>query len=107
MQTPKPSTPTNRNNRSTAFFLNNNTAYSKTEMNRRTLLTLILFTAVFITPALPPLAAATTLPETIHTAVLDYYNAARTILYASLAISGANVAFAYHFYKRNPQGKDL
>lgn len=78
-------------------------------MNRRTLLTLILLTAIFITPALPPLAGATTLPETAqtHTAVLNYYNAARTILYASLAISGANVAFAYHFYKRKPQGKDL
>jgi len=78
-------------------------------MNRRTLLAIILLTAVFITPALPPLVGATTLPETVqtHTAVLNYYNAARTILYASLAISGANVAFAYHFYKRKPQGKDL
>lgn len=76
-------------------------------MNRRTLLTLILLTAIFITPALPPLAGATTLPETVqtHTAVLNYYNAARTILYASLAISGANVAFAYHFYKRTPQAE--
>ena len=78
-------------------------------MNRSTLLAIILLTAVFITPALPPLVGATTLPETAqtHTAVLNYYNAARTILYASLAISGANVAFAYHFYKRKPQGKDL
>jgi hypothetical protein len=77
-------------------------------MNRRTLLTLILLTAIFITPALPPLAGATTLPETVqtHTAILNYYNAARTILYASLAISGANVAFAYQLYKRKPQGKD-
>lgn len=77
-------------------------------MNRRTLLTLILLTAVFIFPALPPLAGATALPETVHThaAALEYYNAARTILYASLAVSGANVAFAYHFYGRNPQGKE-
>ena len=77
-------------------------------MNRRTLLTLILLTAIFITPALPHLAGAATLPETIqtHTAVLNYYNAARTILYTSLVISGANVAFAYQLYKRMPQGKD-
>ena len=31
-----PSTPTDRNNRSTTFFLNNYTAYKKTEMDRRT-----------------------------------------------------------------------
>jgi len=68
----------------------------------------VLLTAIFITPALPPLAGATTLPETVqtHTAVLNYYNAARAILYASLVISGANVAFAYQLYKRKPQGKD-
>ena len=80
----------------------------KTEMNRRTLLKIILLTAVFITPALPSIASATTLPNAIQTPsmVLDYYNAARTILYATLAISGANVAFAYHFYNRNPQGKE-
>ncbi len=80
----------------------------KTEMNRRTLLKIILLIAVFITPALPSIASATTLPNAIQTPsmVLDYYNAARTILYATLAISGANVAFAYHFYNRNPQGKE-
>ncbi len=74
-------------------------------MNRKTLLALTLFTAVFIAPVLPPLASAAT-PQTIHTqAVLNYYNTARTILYASLAISVINVAFAYHFYNRTPQGK--
>jgi hypothetical protein len=68
----------------------------------------ILLTAVFVFPALPPLAGATTLPRNTQTyaAVLNYYNAARTILYACLAVSGVNVAFAYHFYKRNPQGKE-
>jgi len=109
MQTPKPSTAAYWNTRSTVFFLNNHTACMQTEMSRRALLTCILLTAVFIVPALPPLAGATTLPETTqtHAAVLDYYNAARTILYASLAISGANVAFAYHFHKkRNPPGED-
>jgi len=75
-------------------------------MNRRTLLALILLTAVFIAPALPPLVSAA-IPEAAHTHVaLEYYNAARTILYASLAISGINVAFAYHFYNRNPQGQE-
>jgi len=66
-------------------------------MNHRKLLTLMLLTAVFIAPALPALAGAT---------ALEYYNAARTILYASLAISGINVAFAYHFYNRKPQGQE-
>jgi hypothetical protein len=77
-------------------------------MNRRTLLALILLTAVFITPALPPLAGATSLPETVQTqtTVLNYYNAARTILYATLVLSGANVAFAYQLYKRTPPEKD-
>ena len=77
-------------------------------MNRRNLLALILLTAVFILPALPPLAGATSIPETVHAhaAALEYYNAARTILYASLAVSGANVAFAYHFYSRNPPGEE-
>jgi len=75
-------------------------------MNRRTLLTLTLLTAVFIAPALPPLASAA-LPETARTHVaLEYYNVARTILYASLVISGINVAFAYHFYNRKPQGQE-
>jgi hypothetical protein len=75
-------------------------------MNRRTLLTLTLLTAAFIAPALSPLASAA-IPETAHIhAALEYYNAARTILYASLAISGINVAFAYHFYNRNPQGQE-
>ncbi len=75
-------------------------------MNRRKLLALILLTALFIVPALPPLASAA-IPEAAHThAALQYYYAARTILYASLAISGINVAFAYHFYNRNPQGQE-
>jgi len=75
-------------------------------MNRRTLLTLTLLTAVFIAPALPPLANAA-VPEAAQThAALEYYNAARTILYASLAVSVVNVAFAYHFYNRNPQGQE-
>ena len=75
-------------------------------MNRRKLLMLILLTASFIAPALPPLASAA-IPEAARTHVaLEYYNAARTILYASLAISGVNVAFAYHFYNRNPQGQE-
>jgi hypothetical protein len=66
---------------------------------------LIMLTALFIAPALPSLASAA-IPETAHTHVsLEYYNVARTILYASLAISGVNVAFAYHFYNRNPQGQ--
>ena len=70
------------------------------------MLILTLLTALFIVPALPPLASAA-IPETgqIH-AALEYYTAARTILYASLAISGINVAFAYHFYNRSPQGKE-
>jgi len=78
------------------------------EMNHRKLFTCILLTAVFVLPALPPLAEATASPQTgvMHAASLEYYNAARTILYASLAISGVNVAFAYHFYSRNPQGKE-
>ncbi len=75
-------------------------------MNHRKLLTLMLLTAVFIAPALPALAGATA-PQTAHAhAALEYYNAARTILYASLAISGINVAFAYHFYNRKPQGQE-
>jgi hypothetical protein len=77
-------------------------------MNRRNLLVLILLTTIFILPALPPLAGATSMPENVrtHVAAMEYYNAARTILYASLAVSGVNVAFAYHFYSRNPPGKE-
>jgi hypothetical protein len=77
-------------------------------MNRKSLLTFILFTAVFIIPALPPATGASPPPGAAQTqaAALDYYDAARTILYASLAISGANVAFAYHFYGRGSQGKE-
>ncbi len=77
-------------------------------MNRRILLSLILLTAIFIVPALPPLAGASAIPinAQTHAAALDYYNAARTVLYASLAISGTNVAFAYHFYKRKIPGED-
>ncbi len=75
-------------------------------MNRRKLLALTLLTALFIVPALPPLASAA-IPAAAYThAALEYYNAARIILYASLAISGVNVAFAYHFYNRNPQGQE-
>jgi len=71
-------------------------------MNRRSLLACILFTVIFVIPALPPVANAVSLPETaqIHASVLDYYHAARTILYASLAISGVNVALTYHFWKK-------
>lgn len=77
-------------------------------MNQRKLLALILLTAVFIVPALPPLAGAASMPDAvhIHAAALDYYNAARSILYASLVVSAANVAFAYHFYSRNPPGEE-
>lgn len=77
-------------------------------MNRRKILTCILFTLFFVVPALPPLAGATAPAEAVHTqaAALDYYNAARTILYASLAISGVNVAVAYRFYARRSPGKE-
>lgn len=71
-------------------------------MNPRGLLTCILVTAIFIIPALPPVASAVTLPATpqVQAAVMDFYRAARTILYASLAISVANVALTYHVWKK-------
>ena len=73
-----------------------------TDMKARGLLTCILVTAIFIIPALPPVASVITLPTTpqVQTAVMDFYHAARTILYASLAISVANVALTYHVWKK-------
>ena len=71
-------------------------------MKSRGLLTCILVAVIFIIPVLPPVASAVTLPATaqVQAAVMDYYYSARTILYASLAISIANVTLAYKVYKK-------
>ena len=72
------------------------------DMKSRGLLTCILVAVIFIIPVLPPVASAVTLPATaqVQAAVMDYYYSARTILYASLAISIANVTLAYKVYKK-------
>ena len=72
------------------------------DMKSRGLLTCILVAVVFIIPVLPPVASAVTLPATaqVQAAVMDYYISARTILYASLAISIANVTLAYKVLKK-------
>ena len=72
------------------------------DMRSRSLLTCILVVVIFIIPVLPPVASAITLPATaqVKAAVIDYYYSARTILYASLAISIANVTLAYKVLKK-------
>ena len=72
------------------------------DMKSRDLLIIILVGIVFILPVLPPLDSAVALPETtqVQGAVMDYYNSAREILYASLAISIANVTLAYKVLKK-------
>jgi hypothetical protein len=72
------------------------------DMRSRGLLTCILVVVIFIIPVLPPVASAITLPATaqVKAAVIDYYYSARTILYASLAISIANVTLAYKVLKK-------
>jgi hypothetical protein len=71
-------------------------------MKSKGLLTCILAVAVFIIPVLPPFASGVTLPATaqVQAAAMDYYNSARTILYACLAMSIANVTLAYKVYKK-------
>jgi len=72
------------------------------DMKSRGLFTCILITVVFIIPILPPVASAVALPATteVQNAVIDYYYSARTILYASLVISIANVTLAYKVFKK-------
>jgi hypothetical protein len=71
-------------------------------MKSRGLLTCILAVVVFIIPVLPPVASAVTLPATaqVQAAVMDYYYSARTILYACVAISVANLTLAYKVFKK-------
>ena len=72
------------------------------DMKSRGLLTCILVSVVFIIPILPPVASAVALPamDQVQAAVMDYYYSARTILYASLAISIANVSLAYKVFRK-------
>lgn len=70
-------------------------------MNRKTLTAALLAIAAAGTLALPPVAGAMAMPQAQTVgSILDYYNAARTILYTALAISGANLAFAYHTWRK-------
>jgi hypothetical protein len=71
-------------------------------MKSKGLLTCIFAAVVFIIPVLPPVASAVTLPATaqVQAAVMDYYYSARTILYACVAISIANVTLAYKVLKK-------
>jgi hypothetical protein len=71
-------------------------------MKSKGLLTCILAVVVFIIPVLPPFASGVTLPATaqVQAVVMDYFNSARTILYACLAISIANVTLAYKVLKK-------
>jgi hypothetical protein len=71
-------------------------------MKSKGLLTCIFAVVVFIIPVLPPFASGVTLPATaeVQTVAMDYYNSARTILYACLAISIANVTLAYKILKK-------
>jgi len=63
---------------------------------------LLAFVAVFVV-VIPAVSSAVVLPEATNMSLaVEYYDMARRIFFASLALSGVNIVYAFKFMNRKP-----